>query len=227
MGKIKTIQSGGHEIAYEQTKGEGVGVLVALGHKTSMQESGTAGIVRDYCASNNIPLTMFDYAGYGASQGEPREWETDLWLENLIDIIDNVIDKPVVCVGGSMGGYLMLIAAHLRPEKVHGLVGVAPGFGSFYQKTKRTALCYKDHTVPINFSDNNHFLTEELHINAPVRLIHGLKDDKIPFTNSINIARLVTSDNVHIKLLKGAGHILKSEYETTPTLKAIEELRSL
>lgn len=227
MAKIKTIQSAGYKIAYDQTQGEGIGVLLALGHKGAMQKSGTAQVIRDYCASNNIPLTLFDYAGYGASEGDPGEWQTDLWLENLIDIMDDVIDKPVVCVGESMGGYLTLIAAHFRPEKVHSIVGVSSGFGSFYQKTKRTAIYYKGHNVPIEFSNGTHLLTEELNINVPVRLIHGMEDDKVPFASSINIARHVTSKDVHIKLLKGVGHPPKGKYETTPILRAIEELRSL
>ena len=71
-------------------------------------------------------VLRFDYAGCGDSEGAFEEQTLADWLGDALALIDELIEGPVVLVGSSMGGWLMLLAARARPARVVGLVGVAP-----------------------------------------------------------------------------------------------------
>ena len=68
----------------------------------------------------------FDYGGCGASEGAFADQTLADWRDDVLAMIDQVAKGPVVLVGSSMGGWLMLLAAKARPETVVGLVGIAP-----------------------------------------------------------------------------------------------------
>jgi pimeloyl-ACP methyl ester carboxylesterase len=123
--------------------------------------------------------------------------------------MDQVLTQPVILTGNSMGGFLMLVAALCRPEKVHSLVGICPGFGSYFQKTGRREICYQDTSIKIGFESepvNYHFIDQKLEIDKPIRLIHGLDDDLVPAKTSQNIAEQVSSTNVQVHYIKGCNH---------------------
>ncbi|MFX5812889.1 alpha/beta hydrolase, partial [Acinetobacter baumannii] len=52
----------------------------------------------------------FDYRGCGASPGRFEDQTLADWRDDAIAMID-AVDGPVVLVGSSMGGWLMLLAA--------------------------------------------------------------------------------------------------------------------
>ena len=71
-------------------------------------------------------MLRFDYAGCGRSGGDFESQTLHDWRGDVLAMIDAVAaDGPVVLVGSSMGGWLMLLAALARPRRVAGLVGIA------------------------------------------------------------------------------------------------------
>ena len=83
-------------------------------------------------------MLRFDYGGCGAQRRRVRGADACAdWRDDALAMIDRVVEGPVVLVGSSMGGWLMLLAALARPERVAGLVGIAaaPDFtGWGYQR---------------------------------------------------------------------------------------------
>ena len=52
----------------------------------------------------------------GSSGGDFEAQTLDGWRDDVLAMIDEVAEGPVVLVGSSMGGWLMLLAALARPD---------------------------------------------------------------------------------------------------------------
>ena len=70
-------------------------------------------------------MLRFDYSGTGSSGGRFEDGTLSLWLEEALAAIDQLTQGPLIVVGSSMGGWIALHLALLRPERVQALVGIA------------------------------------------------------------------------------------------------------
>ena len=63
-----------------------------------------------------------DLLGFGRSAKPKQEYSGNLWREQLHDFIKEVIGKPTVLAGNSLGGYASLCVAAEYPESTAGLI---------------------------------------------------------------------------------------------------------
>jgi 3-oxoadipate enol-lactonase len=71
---------------------------------------------------NNIRAVTYDVRGHGASDVSDGQYTIELFVDDLIALLDHlVIDKAVLC-GLSMGGYVALRAVERHPERIRGLI---------------------------------------------------------------------------------------------------------
>src|SRR3546814_7631783 len=69
---------------------------------------GKATAVCDWAAAEGHACLLLDYAGCGLSDGLFADQTLLDWRGDVLDLIDAKAEGPVVIVGSSMGGWLML-----------------------------------------------------------------------------------------------------------------------
>ena len=199
----------GATIAYHLTSGKHPGVIFLTGFKSDMT-GGKAMAVEAFCHERGQAILRFDYTGHGQSSGEFEDGTIGQWAADAVYALDRLTEGPQVLVGSSMGGWIMLLTALARPERIAGLIGLAaaPDF------TEDLPNCYDDQE-PYRISGklieegrNNLLLGAEISIDVPVRLIQGLKDEDIPWKTSARLSERLQSDNVEVTLVKSGDHRL-------------------
>ncbi len=236
-------------LAYRQNRAKSHnkhGIIFLSGFKSDM--NGTkAQAISEYAIKNDYDFISFDYFGHGNSSGEFINGTINTWLENAIKIIDELTkDQPQILVGSSMGGWIMLLAALARPQRVAGLVGLAaaPDFteeliwNCMSEKQKEelnkereiffnNEFCEDAYQISydlIHQSRQHLLLNDQIAIDVPIRLIHGMEDKDVPYQTSIRVAEKVTSNDVEVRLLKNSGHRLSSPEDFKIIYQTISEL---
>ena len=54
-------------------------------------------------------------------------------------------------------------------------------------------------------------LDSQIVITCPVRLLHGQRDDDVPWQTSLDLARALRSDEIQVTLIKDGDHRLSRE----------------
>jgi len=187
------------------------------------------------CKDRGQAFLRFDYTGHGASSGEFEEGSIGEWSRDAIGAIEELTDGPLVLVGSSMGGWIMLLAALKMKPRIAGLVGIAaaPDFtetlmwanmpaearaalidkGVIYQPSD-----YDPEPTPITMrmieDGRKHLLLDgPIALDCPVRLIHGQRDFDVPWEWSERIADALASEDVEIIYVKAGDHRLSEPHD--------------
>jgi pimeloyl-ACP methyl ester carboxylesterase len=205
------------------------GILFLPGFRSDM--AGTkATFLDEFSAARGLGCTRFDYSGHGASSGRFEDGTIGAWVEDAIAIIDRVADGPLVLVGSSMGGWIMLLAALARPNRIAGLIGLAPApdftealIWNRLTDDERDRLMQAGRLeLPSDYSDEPTIVTRALieegrrhlllsapiGIRCPVRLLHGMADADVPHRLSLELAERIAGDDVRVTLIKDGDHRL-------------------
>ncbi|HEY8013110.1 MAG TPA: alpha/beta hydrolase, partial [Dongiaceae bacterium] len=78
----------------------------------------------EHCRAGEHSFLRFDYFGHGASSGDFRAGSIGRWAEDALAVIDALTEGPLILVGSSMGGWIALLAALARPDRIRGLIGI-------------------------------------------------------------------------------------------------------
>lgn len=72
--------------------------------------------------SQDFEVWAIDLLGFGRSAKPEWQYSGDVWRDQLHDFITEVIGRPAVLAGNSLGGYASLCVGAQRPESVAGVV---------------------------------------------------------------------------------------------------------
>lgn len=239
------IEAPGGRLAYARTAGSGPGVVFLGGFMSDM--TGTkATTLEAHCRAAGRAFLRFDYRGHGASEGRFVDGTIGGWADDAVTALDRLTAGPQILVGSSMGGWLMLLAARARPDRVAGLVGLAaaPDFTEelmweqFPEPVRRVLLRdgvwhepteYGDTPYPITLGlieeGRRHLLLRRpLPIACPVRLIHGMRDRDVPWQVSQRLLDHVAAEDATLTLVKDGDHRLSRPQDIARMLAAVDGL---
>ncbi|MFA5592943.1 MAG: alpha/beta fold hydrolase [Micavibrio sp.] len=197
----------------------------------SDMEGTKAEYLADACAARGQAFVRFDCRGHGRSDGLFEDAAIGDWKRDALDIIDNVAEGALVLIGSSMGGWLSLLAALERPERVAGLIGLAaaPDFTreilaemgaaqrSALEKDGYFSLHEGIPDFPCHITQKlldeggaHCLLPGPLAIKAPVRLVQGMKDEDVSWQTAQRIAAAVPHQDVRVYLREDGDHRLST-----------------
>lgn len=205
-------------------------VVFLPGYMSDMSGS-KASAVHDWCQDQGRECLLFDYAGCGQSYGDFADQTLSGWEQDTLDLIEHVVAGPVVLVGSSMGGWLMLGAGQVLQEagRLAGLVGIAaaPDFSDWGYSDERKMRLRAGETV---LEDNPYgpeptptyalfwrdaqmqrVLGQPLNLDCPVRLLHGQHDADVPVDIAFRLAGVLRSQDVQVTVVKGGDHRLSRD----------------
>lgn len=203
--------------------------LVFLGGYASSLSGSKASFLAEKCAETDRGLLRFDYRGHGLSSGTFEEGTLGDWLDDALQVFDALTEGPQILVGSSMGGWIALLLAKARPERVAGFVGIAPA-PDFTEEIVLPSLTAEqreqlerdgrimdasDPERPVvitqRFMDEarDHLvLRAPLSVPGPVHVIQGQKDTEVPWSSALKLIGHVTAPSVRLTLVKDGTHSL-------------------
>lgn len=236
----------GARIAYHALAGKSPGIVFFHGFRSDMNGD-KALAVEALARAKGQAFLRFDAFGHGQSTGHYTEGTIGLWASQAIEILDKLTRGPQILVGSSYGGWIALLAAKARPDRIHALVGLAaaPDFTQDmmereFSDEQRQELedkgqvqipnCYAPldpWIIPkrlIEEAREHLVLTGPIVLDCPVRLIHGQMDEDVPWQTSIKTAEVITGSDVQITLIKDGGHRLSRPQDLARIHQTIGEL---
>jgi pimeloyl-ACP methyl ester carboxylesterase len=234
----------GQKLAFRFCEGDpdlGGPTIVFLPGYMSDMAGGKATAVFEWAERNGRACLLFDYSGCGESEGDFAQGTLSAWRDEVLELIDaHCGEAPVLLIGSSMGGWLMLLVAlALSPERRAGLIGIAaaPDFTDWGRNPADKAKLEAGETVydpnpygpdptpmhPRFWADGQaqRQLDKEIPIDCPVRLIHGQLDSDVPWDVSLRLMTDLRAGDVRLTLIKDGDHRLSRPRDIALLLRTI------
>lgn len=233
---------GGHTIAYVRRDGAGPGVVFLGGFVSDM--TGTKARHLDAWASAaGRAFVRFDYFAHGASSGAWEDATISQWREDALAVMDALTDGPQILVGSSMGGWIALLAALARPDRVKALVLVAPAAdltealmwepmplhvreaieteGAWIQPGEGGSQPVTITRTLIEDGRRWSILDSSIPVTCPVRILQGWRDRDVPWSHAVRTLEALESTDVTLTLLKSGDHRLSTPPDLERLVAAI------
>ncbi len=228
-------------LAYHHTAGTGPTIVFLPGYASDMQGA-KALALEAWARDTGRAFLRFDYAGCGQSEGAFADQTLAGWRNDTLAMIDQIATGPVVLVGSSLGGWLMLLAARARPDRVVGLVGIAPapdftdwGFSTEEKMTiltegrlERANPYGPEPTIYtrgfFQSGEANRLMFGAIRFDGPVRLVQGQADPDVPWHRTVRLGELIRSADVQTLLIKDGDHRLSRDLDIALIVRATEDV---
>ena len=145
-----------------------------------------------------------------------------------------------------MGGWIMLLAALARKDRIAGLVGIAPApdftrslmWEGFSDEIRDTLMRDGVYHEPSEYSDepysityklieegDNHLILEDgIDLDCPVRILQGMQDPDVPWQHALKLVAALKSDDITLNLNKSGDHRLSEPDDIARLVRTVETL---
>lgn len=200
--------------------------------------------IRDWCQRCGFSFFRYELAGHGKDISNYENVDVNIWKSQILEVIDTMIEGDIVVVGSSLGGWLSLIAAEERPDRVKAVLGLAaaPDFtvdledkylteeqNRIIQSQGRLEFVNEDFSYVFtkrlfDTGRQNQLLNRTINIECPVILIQGQKDASLDWRKSLAISQAIKGNNVTVKLLKHSNHRLGSDEDLEVITRSLDSI---
>ncbi|PKU22796.1 alpha/beta hydrolase [Telmatospirillum siberiense] len=227
-------RGGDTTIAYSKLAGKNPGIVFLHGFKSD--KSGSKALaLEEFCRRRGQAFVRFDATGHGESSGRFEDGTIGQWADDAVAVLDSLTEGPQILVGSSMGGWLMLLAALARRDRVAGLLGLAAApdfteeliFDAFSLEQKQTLLRESRVLIDDAYGEAPYSISRRLiedgrqhlllhgpiNLTCPIRLIHGQKDEDVPWRTALRLQEHLISDDVEVTIVKSSSHRLSEPHD--------------
>ena len=234
----------GEEVAWRRMDGAGPTVVWLGGFRSDM--AGTkAQALADWALAEGRGYVRFDYLGHGESSGAFENGTISRWRADALAVIDELTTGPLVLVGSSMGGWLACLVAAVRPERLAGMVLIAPA-PDFTEKLMAPEM---DAAAKVEMAETGVWLRPSAYgepypitralledgarwsilpgpvpVEAPVRILQGGADPDVPWRHALELAQALKAEDVVFTLVRDGDHRLSRPQDIARLLAAVGEL---
>ena len=182
-----------------------------------------------YAKTNKLGFLAIEYSGHGKSSGEFTKGNISKWSNETKLMIKKIVKKNnFVLIGSSMGAWISLNQFKYFKNQIKGFMGIgsAPEFlerimwRKFTKKMKNETvkkgiynLKHGGYEYPITYQlikdgRQNKVLHKKINLKIPVTMMHGSKDDTVPFIYSKKILKLFKNGKKKLLIIKNGDHSL-------------------
>ena len=238
------LEHAGERLAWRAVDGRGPTLVWLGGFRSDMAGTKAEALAR-WAEANGRALLRFDYSGHGESSGDFSDGTIGRWRDDALAVVDRLTDGPLVLVGSSMGGWIAGLVALARPERLAGLVLIAPApdftemlMWAAFSPDQRRAVEVEGRwdqpseyggTYPITrglIEDGRRWrlLPGPVPITAPVRILQGGADADVPWRHALQFAEAIESADLVFSLIKDGDHRLSRPQDLARLIAAVEEV---
>jgi pimeloyl-ACP methyl ester carboxylesterase len=198
-----------------------------------------------WAAARGHAYLRFDYFGHGASSGAFRDGTITRWRDDALAVLDHLCHGPQVLVGSSMGGWIALLVALARPEKIAALFLLAPAadftealiWERMSPDIRREVMEHGEWQRPSAYGDGPYPITRALiedgrrhllleapiELGCPVHILQGMKDPDVPWQHALKLLEAL-SGNPTLTLIKNGDHRLSTPEDLTRIAAALDAI---
>ncbi|WP_397414710.1 alpha/beta fold hydrolase [Phenylobacterium sp.] len=235
----------GERLAWRRVAGSGP-TLVWLGGFRSEMSGTKAQALADWALARGRGFLRFDYLGHGESTGDFAAGTIGRWREDALAAVDALTEGPLVLVGSSMGGWLAMLAALARPERVQALVLIAPAadFTEALMKPEippegvaaldREGVWLRPSLYGDPYPITARLLQEgkdwsvldgrPIPISAPIRILQGGEDPDVPWRHALRLVEALDGPDVVFTLIRDGDHRLSRDQDIARLIAEVEGL---